>query len=246
MPDGTAGKAELQPTLIDEARVFVRARMRLLAGWLNRTSHGRIHPNTITLIGLVMHIPIALLIASRHNWWAALLLVIFGLFDTLDGELARLQHRDSEAGMLLDASTDRIKEIFLYMGAAWAFASTNNPYMGMWAVAAVGSSLLVSYIKAKGETAVAKSHLSTAEVNKLFQDGFMRFEIRMVILIFGLITDFLAIAIGIIAILSFITAIRRLVRISRALDKPVIHEVDHHADGGDRPRQRPRFPDQPA
>jgi len=226
MSEGTGTKAA-QPTLIDEARVFIRAKMRVLAGWIDRTSNGRISPTAVTLFGLAMHVPIALLIASRHNWWAALLLVVFGLFDTLDGELARLQKRDSDAGMLLDASTDRIKEVLLYMGCAWTFASTNNPYMGMWAVAAVGASLLVSYIKAKGETVAAKSDLSAKEINHLFEDGFMRFEIRMVILIFGLITNFLAIALFFIAVLSFGTAIARLVRITRAINKPHAHEVHH-------------------
>ena len=164
-----------------------------------------------------MHIPIAVLIAEGHNYIAAGLLVVFGLFDTLDGELARLQHRASNAGMLLDASTDRMKEILLYIGAAYSFVAIGRPYMATWAVAACGASLLVSYVKAKGETAVAGGKLSANEVNRLFQDGLARFEIRMFILFIGLITGRVVIAVIIIAVLSGVTAVGRLLKITRKL-----------------------------
>src|ERR1700685_1523813 len=81
--------------MVDVLRKSARNLIRHLAGMLDRLSGGRLHPNTITIIGFVMHAPIAVLIATRHNLWAAGLLVFFGLFDTLDGELARLQNSDS-------------------------------------------------------------------------------------------------------------------------------------------------------
>jgi len=192
--------------------------MHWVAVGLNKLFGGKLSPNAVTLIGLFAHIPIALLIASRHNLKAAVLLVIFGLFDTLDGELARLQHRDSAGGMLLDASTDRIKEVLLYSGAAYAITVGARPHMAFWAVAACGASLVVSYVKAKGETAVAKSHLSVSEVNHLFQDGLMRFEVRMVVLIVGLLSNRLILVVVVIAILSSLTAIGRLISIMRRLD----------------------------
>lgn len=218
--------SEAEPDLIDSIRLRIRRLVRGVARQLDHFSGHRITPSMVTITGVVLHVLIALLIASRHNFWAAVALVIFGLFDTLDGELARLQKRASAGGMFLDASTDRIKEVMLYMGAAWAFASLNNPYMGMWAVAACGASLLVSYVKAKGEAAVADSHLSFTERNKLFQDGFMRFEVRMVILIIGLLFNLLAIAVGLIAILAAGTALARLVRITRYLNRPQVADDD--------------------
>jgi phosphatidylglycerophosphate synthase len=164
-----------------------------------------------------MHVPIAWLIATQRLWLAAVLLLIFGLFDSLDGALARLQYRDSAAGMLLDASTDRMKEVLLYSGAAYLFVSLGRPYMTFWAVLACGFSLCVSYVKAKGETAVAKSDLTTGEVNRLFQDGLGRFEIRMFILLVGLVSGRVILAVIVIALLSIYTAFERLVKISRRL-----------------------------
>lgn len=219
-------------TLLDAARRLVRAFMGRLAKGLNTLSEGRLHPNAVTLVGLFAHVPIAWLIAtSRNNLAAAILLIIFGLFDTLDGELARLQKRASNAGMLLDATTDRVKEVILYMGAAVALADhsvicTSGPegycapfalgFYAMLPVAACGGSLLVSYVKAKGETVVA-GNLPANEVNRLFQDGLARFEVRMAILVCGLLVNGLWEALAIIAVLSWLTSFSRLVKISKKL-----------------------------
>jgi phosphatidylglycerophosphate synthase len=204
-------------SLIDPIRDVVRTFMNRLAKDLDRLSNGKITPNMITIIGLMMHVPIAWLIAVDQYVLAAILLVIFGLFDTLDGSLARLQKRDNAAGMLLDASTDRFKEVLLYCGLAFSFIGSQYAYYAVWAVAACGASLSVSYVKAKGETAVSKSKLKTSEINRLFQDGLMRYEVRMFLLVVGLIFDILPFVIVLIAILSIFTALDRLIKISEKI-----------------------------
>ena len=201
---------------LDAIRNFVRLIMKKVARAINHVSGGRITPNSVTLTGLLVHVLIAWLIATRHNIWAAVWLVIFGLFDALDGELARLQNRAGNAGMLLDASTDRMKEVMLYTSAAFALIANGQPYWAVWAVAACGGSLLVSYVKAKGETAVA-GKLPASQVNRLFQDGLMRFEVRMAVLIIGLLVNHLALAVAFIAITSTFTAIHRLITIMQRL-----------------------------
>lgn len=204
-------------SLLDACRDAVRRFMRHIATLLNRISRGKLSPNTITIVGLVMHIPIAVLIAQGYFGYAAVLLVIFGLFDTLDGELARLQKKASAGGMLLDASTDRMKEVILYIGAAYALTKGVTPEFASWAVAACGASICVSYIKAKGETAIKDSKLSPNEVNRLFQDGLGRFEVRMFILVIGLLLNNLLTALIIITAISTFTAFERLIKISRKL-----------------------------
>lgn len=203
--------------IVDVIRNAIRGVMRRVAVGLNALSGGRLHPTAVTLFGFAMHVPIALLIASRDNLWAAVLLIVFGLFDALDGELARLQGRASVRGMLLDASTDRMKEVLLYTGAAYALVHSDHPSLAVWAVAACGASLCVSYVKAKGEAAVAtaRKQLSHHELNHLFSGELLRFEVRMVLLIIGLLCNQLAAAVIVIAVLSALTAFWRLVRISR-------------------------------
>jgi phosphatidylglycerophosphate synthase len=166
-----------------------------------------------------MHAPIAYLIATEHNLLAAILLTVFGLFDTLDGELARLQKREGDRGGLLDAVTDRMKEVVLYTGAAFALVSSAHPKMAVWAVAACGASICVSYVKAKGEATVArtKHQIPYTQLNKMFADGLVPFEVRMAILIAGLLANQLAYTLVIITILASYLAFQRLIKITKQL-----------------------------
>lgn len=208
-------KALMQPI-----RDNVRGQARVVARELDRVSRGRLTPDVVTWTGLVMHLPIAYLIATGDfNVLAAVLLVFFGLFDVLDGALAHVQKRASERGMLLDASTDRFKEVLLYTGAAWALARGPQPEMAAWAAAAVGASVCVSYVKAKGEAAVAarQAALPHATLNRMFQDGLLTFEIRMALLVVFLLLNQLALAMILIALAASFTALQRLVLISKAL-----------------------------
>lgn len=197
----------------------VRTGMRSVARVLNRLTGGRLHPDTVTIFGLLMHIPIAVLIGTQHPWRAAVLLVIFGLFDTLDGELARLQKRSSSSGMLLDASTDRMKEVMLYGGISYFFVVSGQPKLAVWAVIACGASLCVSYVKAKGEAAVASlgKAIDHHTLNHMFKDGLFTFEVRMAALVLGLAAGYLDVAVVVIALFSSVTAFQRLIVITRAL-----------------------------
>lgn len=204
--------------IIKIVRSCMRRMLRVVASWLNAISGGRLSPDVVTMTGLLMHIPIAYLIVIGQLYWAAGLLFIFGLFDTLDGELARLQHRSSARGMLLDALTDRLKEVILYSGAAVKLSS-NDQMAAAWCVLACGASLSVSYVKAKGEAAIANQNktIDHHTLNYLFQDGIMSFEVRMFVFFVGLLADKLLWAVIIIAVASALTMIKRFINISRAL-----------------------------
>ena len=84
-------------------------------------------------------------------------------------------------------------------------------------MAACGASLVVSYVKAKGETAISDKKLSPSDINRIFADGIMRYEIRMFVLIVGLLTNTLRYALVFIAVTSAITAVGRFHKISQKL-----------------------------
>jgi CDP-diacylglycerol---glycerol-3-phosphate 3-phosphatidyltransferase len=206
--------------VIEVLRQIVISGIRPVARGLNKITRGRLSPDTVTIVGVVLHVPVAVLIASGSYWaLAGLLLVVVGLFDKLDGELARLQDHVTDHGGFLDASTDRIKEVLLYTAAAYWLALSDQPAAAALAAAACGVSLLVSYIKAKGEAVIASSgkKLPYPVLNKLFADGLMMFEIRMFVLVVGLISGYLAWSLALIVVLASFTAIKRLVNVSRAL-----------------------------
>lgn len=206
--------------MIESIRQAFKRAYRVLAKWLDRLTGGKLTPNMVTWFGLVMHIPIAWLIAVDQYIWAAVALAFFGLLDTLDGQLAQVQNRVSAVGMLTDSVTDRMKEIILYIGVAYAIiANTGRPYLAIWAVAACGSSLLTSYVNAWGDAVTAK-HPTKAEnhvANKAFRGGLLPFEIRMAILILGLLSDRLALAVIVLAIGAAYTAISRFARVAARL-----------------------------
>lgn len=203
--------------MIDFAGNTVRKPMRAIARLLNKLSRGRLSPSVVTYIGLVAHIPIAYLIATGSFIPAAILLVVFGLFDALDGELARLQKTDGPRGMVLDASTDRMKESLLYIGIAYFFVQNDLEIFAVWSVAVCAGALLVSYVKAKAETAVKDKDLSANQINRLFKSGLMRYEVRMFVLIIGLIFNVLPAAVVVLAVTSWLTAFWRLIKVLHGL-----------------------------
>lgn len=205
--------------LIDVVRQAVRRVMRAVARTLNKATGGKLHPDSVTLTGLLMHLPIAILVATGHWLPAAMLLLVFGLFDTLDGDLARLQNRVTNNGGFLDATTDRLKEVMLYTGAAYYFAISSHPTYAAWAAAACGASICVSYVRAKGETIFAtEDHKhSYTDLNKLFRDGIAPFEVRMFLLIVGLLSGQLAYVVAGVAVLASFAALQRLLDIRKAL-----------------------------
>jgi len=201
--------------LIDLVRnAFIRV-IRGIAKRLNRLTKGRIHPNAVTLFGLAMHLPIAWLIATDHWALAAVGLFVFGLLDKLDGELARLQGRESANGMLLDSVTDRVKEVALYVGVAYAFVTAGESAWVTATVAlALGCSLLTSYLNAMGDAIIARQTKTRGHAaNKLFRSGIFAFEVRMAVLFMGLLSGQLAAAVIIIAFGAAYTAFGRLVMV---------------------------------
>lgn len=201
---------------------YIRAAVRQVARGINAISKGHIRPNDITLAGLFMHIPIAVLIALDHLYWAAGLLVVFGLFDTLDGELARLQHRVSDIGGFLDTVSDRVKELLLYAGLIYLFSVHEaSSIVLLLTVLACGASLITPFVKAKGEAIIATygHELSYDKLNRMFGGGLLPYEVRILSIAAGLVLGirFLPWVVTIIAILATLTMVERLLAIIRSI-----------------------------
>lgn len=213
----------------------VRAWMESPARLLDRISGGRITPNQVTLVSLLGHFAVVWALWSTHPVLAALLLAFFGIMDTLDGALARLQKRATLTGMLYDAVSDRVKEIMVYVGLVLFinqeglllspthfgmydfYTSTAN--VSSWLIVAVcGLSITVSYIKAKGEMALSSTGKYDAQkLNKVFASGLARYEVRMALIIFGLLTGTVLLMLHILLVVLVVTALQRLRRVSEAL-----------------------------
>lgn len=204
--------------MIQHIKRIIRRQMDRLAIIIDQSSNGRITPNLVTAISLAGHFIVVYYLINGHFLTAGILLIIFGLMDALDGALARQQKAASVQGMFLDASSDRFKEIILYTACAIYFANNNLITPIIWCVAACGISVLISYVKAKGEAAFASTkNMPHESLNRIFQDGLASFEVRISALVVGLISGELFLAIILIAIIGMSTALQRFVLIYRAL-----------------------------
>lgn len=203
--------------VINPIRRSLRAFIEIVAKILNELTGGKLSPSAITITSALAHIYIAWLVAKEYYLFAAVLLLVFGLFDALDGSLARLQHSESKFGALLDSVTDRLKEFMLYAGAAYAMVASGYEYWAVWAVLAAGSAFLVSYSNAWGEAMLAGRIKVGHQKNKTFRTGVMSFDVRLSIFFLGLIFNLLIPAVVIIAIGSLFTAYARLRGIHEAL-----------------------------
>jgi CDP-diacylglycerol--glycerol-3-phosphate 3-phosphatidyltransferase len=104
--------------------------------------------NGMTAIGLALTL-VAAGLAALRLWGLAAVVLVFGSWcDLLDGELARSTSSQSPAGAFLDSNLDRVSEIALFAGIGWAFTERSGTF---WAAAALVSSLMVSYARARGE-----------------------------------------------------------------------------------------------
>ena len=201
--------------VLDLMRRPTRSAIRSVAVYVNELSGGKVTPDMVTTVGVAMHIPIAFLIGSGHFIWAGILLIFFGLFDVLDGELARVQKTASTHGMFYDATTDRVKEVALYSGIVYYLSQGASAHWAYLAVIACGASLTVSYAKAKGEAAIALKGkiVDHHKLNRHFNEGLIPYEVRISIIIAGLLFHVIIAASAVVAalgVISIITVMRNI------------------------------------
>lgn len=108
----------------------------------------RLSANAMSGVGAILGL-VAGACAAVGDWgWAGLLLMCSAWADLIDGEIARATQTQGKAGAFLDSNLDRLIEIALYAGIATALPDRLG---GFWAMAALASSFMVSYARARGE-----------------------------------------------------------------------------------------------
>src|SRR5437016_14134686 len=86
----------------------------------------RIHPNVHTLIGMVINIFAMVLFAKGIFVWAALVVLFAGIFDIVDGEVARRTKRVTKFGAFFDSVIDRYSDLLLLLGLIIWYAKINR------------------------------------------------------------------------------------------------------------------------
>ena len=108
-------------------------------------------PDWLTLFGLFMNVGATVVFAKGELRWGAVVMMIAGLCDILDGQVAREGQKETKFGALLDSTTDRYSEIFIYFGiGAYLIGRDEWIATGILFFAITGS-LMVSYVRARAE-----------------------------------------------------------------------------------------------
>ena len=160
----------------------------------------RIHPNVLTFLGLLINVGAAWLLAVGQFRWAGAVIIGAGLFDMVDGRVARATNRVTRFGGFFDSVLDRYSDLGLLVGLLVWYGSINrSPYVVLTAVAMMGS-VMVSYTRARAET-----EIPTCKV------GFMERPERVVLMIIGALFMKMPQVLWVIAVLANLTVLHRMI-----------------------------------
>lgn len=196
-------------------RQFVTMIVRPLAGL-------GVTPNTLTVLGLLLSILTAFIIAQGLFLAGGLLVLFAGIFDTFDGAMARARNASTTFGAFFDSTLDRYSESIILFGLLfyalqkpvmqdrlWPFGNEQSWMIILIFITVVGS-LMVSYAKARAESLGLEC-----------KTGLLARPERVVILTIGLLTGAVIWALVLLAVFSNVTAVERIVYVWRATRQPV-------------------------
>jgi phosphatidylglycerophosphate synthase len=118
-------------------------------------------PNAVTLTGFALNVGVAVLFIVggeegnrgdlRYVGWGGALILFAGLFDMLDGQVARLGNMKSEYGAFFDSVLDRYSELFTFLGICYYLVAHHYLFGSLFAFIALIGSMMVSYTRARAE-----------------------------------------------------------------------------------------------
>ena len=160
-----------------------------------------IKPNALTLINLALNIIAAYVIATGRLPLGGVLVLVAGLFDLLDGALARFTKQTTKFGAILDSVADRISEAAILCGLLiWYIPQQEASLEIVFVFIVLIGSFLVSYIRARAEGLGWQCQVGL----------FTRAE-RIIVLAIGLLINQVFIALCVLVVFVFITVVQRLV-----------------------------------
>ncbi len=131
----------------------IQARFRsLLTPFIKLLSQFGINPNTFTLAGLIITSMATAALILRQPRIGGLLILIGGLCDSIDGNLARSSGKASQFGALLDSTIDRFSEFVMFFGIIAYFMTMQDYMTCVVAFVALCGSIMVSYSRARAES----------------------------------------------------------------------------------------------
>jgi CDP-diacylglycerol---glycerol-3-phosphate 3-phosphatidyltransferase len=183
----------LDPLILSVYRFFLKSKI--------------INPNILTVWGATFAFGASACIAFDYLLVAAILILISGCFDLMDGAVARSTDNVTRFGGFLDSVLDRYADLFIMFGIFIHFLRHNDLlYSGATFVAAIGSAI-IPYARARAEAASLPC-----------KTGMLERPERLIIILVGLFFYVLSYAVIVLAVLTHVTAIQRMVYVRRNSD----------------------------
>jgi phosphatidylinositol phosphate synthase len=188
-------------SLKDALRQLLRPLVRLLSAL-------RVRPDTLTVLGWTLSFGAAALFGLGYARIAGVVMLLGGLFDALDGAVARESNRMSAFGAFLDSTLDRLSEATIFVGIIYFYAAAARPYEALLAGVAMTFSLLTSYARARAEG-----------LDIQCQVGLLERAGRVVILSAFAMAGLLTVGLGLVAAGALITTAQRILHVRRATSR---------------------------
>jgi CDP-diacylglycerol--glycerol-3-phosphate 3-phosphatidyltransferase len=176
----------------------------------------KIHPNALTFIGLVINGIAAYLLGTGKFFYAGMVIIGAGLFDMVDGRVARETNQVTRFGGFFDSVIDRYSDLVLLMGLLVYYSNSNrNLYVVLTAIV-MAASIMISYTRARSENFLDKCKV-----------GFMERPERIVLLIIGALFNKMAPVLWVLAVIGNMTVVSRIIYTWRELKPIDVHLVQH-------------------
>ncbi len=173
---------------------------RIIQAIVSALALSRVHPNVLTFIGLLINIWAAFLFAYGKFVSAGLVVIGAGLFDMVDGRVARETNRVTRFGGFFDSVLDRYSDLALLVGLLVYYASINRFFYVVLTAIVMTGTVLISYARARAENTIARCKV-----------GFLERPERVVLMIIGALANRMAPVLWVLAVLSNITVISRMI-----------------------------------
>jgi phosphatidylglycerophosphate synthase len=168
----------------------------------------RIHPNTLTLIGVLVNVIAAWALGYGHFILAGAIMVVANIFDFIDGKVAHLLQLQSRFGAFWDSTLDRFSDLALLTGLIFLYSKLGRSDYVMVAALALIFSIMTSYTRARAESLVDRCKV-----------GFMERPERIVLFMIGASTNRMAAVLWVVLALSVLAVANRIYYTYLALNR---------------------------
>src|SRR5712691_2128178 len=159
----------------------------------------RVHPNTLTLIGVIVNVGAAWALGFGRFILAGVIMIVANIFDFIDGKVAHELHLQSRFGAFWDSTLDRFSDLALLTGLIFLYSKLGRSDYVMVAALTLIFSIMTSYARARAESLVDKCKV-----------GFMERPERIVLVILGAFTNRMAAVLWVILVLSILAVANRI------------------------------------